>query len=137
VAAVLITEYWHWVRPRLSLGELKLNVPVTKSTVSAEQQWEARTADDPISEWEDDIVGRTAVVKLLAEHALRQRTPIVALRGGLGDGKSSVLNLLRRAVEDQAIVVSFNAWLPGSHATLAPDLFSDIAAECKKRFSVP
>jgi hypothetical protein len=56
-------------------------------------------------------------VELLSDHALRQRTPAVALHGGLRDGKSSVLNLLKQAVEGQAIVVSFNAWLPGSEAT--------------------
>src|SRR5207244_6757074 len=93
--------------------------------------------EDPINDWNEDIVGRAAVVELLADHALRLRTPIVALHAGLGDGKTSVLNLLRRAVERQAIVISFSSWLPGSVESLASDLFTDIAAECGKHIRVP
>jgi predicted KAP-like P-loop ATPase len=47
------------------------------------------------------------------------------------------LNLLKKSLEGQAIVVSFNAWLPGSEATFATDLFINIATECKKHFYVP
>ena len=118
-------------------GALKLNIPTAKSNASAEQRWQAPTGDDPIGDWDEDIIGRAAVVELLADHALRLRTPIVALHGGLGDGKSSVLNLLRRAIEGQAIVISFSAWLPGSEASLATDLFKDIATECVKHVHVP
>ena len=104
---------------------------------SNEVRWDAHTSDDPISDWSEDCIGRTAVVELIADHALRLRTPVVALLGGLGDGKSSVLNLLRVSTEGEAIVVSFNAWLPGSEATLAADLFKDIATECRKFVLVP
>jgi KAP-like P-loop domain-containing protein len=139
LATVLATEYWRQSskRSQSAIQHVKLNIPITKSNVSAEQRWKASSSDDPISEWADDIIGRTAVVELLAEHSLRLRTPIVALHGGLGDGKSSVLNLLRKAVEGQAIVISFSAWLPGSEATLATDLFKDIATECRKHVYVP
>jgi hypothetical protein len=108
-----------------------------KSIASGESRWKAGTTDDPITDWNDDIIGRAGVVELLAEHALHLGTPIVALRAGLGDGKTSVLNLFRNAIEKHAIVVSFNAWLPGSEATLATDLFKDIAAECRKHIFVP
>lgn len=92
---------------------------------------------DPIRRWTDDILGRKAVVELLAEQSLRLRNPVVALHGSRGDGKSSVLNLLRTAVQGEAVVVPFNAWLPGSEATLVTDLFRNIAAECRKVVSVP
>lgn len=114
-----------------------LNIPATRITAPAERRSRASTSDDPIDNWDKDIVGRVAVVELLADQARRLRTPIIALHGGLGDGKTSVLNLLRRAVEGQAIVISFSAWLPGSVASLTSDLFNDIAAECSKHIHVP
>jgi len=59
------------------------------------------------------------------------------LRGAFGDGKSSVLNLLRLQLADSAIVISFSSWLPNSELTLANDLFGDIAAECNRHLLVP
>jgi hypothetical protein len=139
VGAVLVAEFWkHQGRPSpVPLADLRLNIPTKKADLSAGLRWEAPIGDDPITNWADDIVGRTAIVELLADHALRLQTPIVALHGGLGDGKSSVLNLLRNAVEGKAVVVSFSAWLPGSETTLAADLFKDIATECRKLVYVP
>lgn len=122
--------------PRTS-GDMRLSIPLPERGQPPKRRWQARANDDAITKFEDDIIGRAAVVELLASHALVQRTPIVALHGGLGDGKSSVLNLLREAIGHQAIVVSFSAWLPGSEASLATDLFRDIATECEKHFLVP
>ncbi|MFZ3331857.1 MAG: P-loop NTPase fold protein, partial [Candidatus Acidiferrales bacterium] len=127
-------------RPRLhspSMLPLNLHIPVRERSASVTRRWEASSSDDPITEWQDDIVGRAAVVETLAEHALRFDTPVVALNGEFGDGKSSVLNLLKKSLKRQAIVISFNAWLPGSEATLATDLFINIATECKQHFYVP
>jgi KAP family P-loop domain len=125
-------------RPRSSQpSTLRLNIPAQNRRVLVGRRWEASSSDDPITNWEDDIIGRAAVVEALAQHALSLRTPVVALNGEFGDGKSSVLNLLKKAVEGQAIIVSFNAWLPGSEATFATDLFINIATECKKHFYVP
>jgi hypothetical protein len=139
ISAFLVAEFWrsHSRPAPAPLQDVKLNIPTKKANLSAGVRWEAPIGDDPITSWADDIVGRTAIVELLADHALRLRTPVVALHGGLGDGKSSVLNLLRNAVEGQAIVVSFSAWLPGSETTLAADLFKDIATECRKLVNVP
>lgn len=137
IALVAIVEYQRQQHIRPTAETLKLNIPFRKITTPAGQRWQASTTDDPIDDWDEDIVGRVAVVELLADQALRLRTPIIALHGGLGDGKTSVLNLLKRAVGGQAIVISFSAWLPGSVASLASDLFNDIAAECSKHIRVP
>jgi hypothetical protein len=139
VVIVVIIESWRQ-RPRLSspsMLPLNLHIPAQKRSVSVLRRWKASSSDDPITEWQDDIVGRAAVVETLAEHALRLNTPVVALNGEFGDGKSSVLNLLKKFLKGQAIVVLFNAWLPGSEATLVTDLFINIATECKKHFYVP
>lgn len=117
--------------------EPRLVIPAQKTGLPPEQRWEAPISDDPIRNWDGDLIGRASVVELLADHSLHLRAPVVALHGDLGDGKSSVLNLFRSALEGQAIVISFSAWLPGSEATLAADLFRDLTRECGKYVYVP
>jgi hypothetical protein len=141
LTALIAFELWRsqstTARKRSARSLPPLNIPTQYRDASLEAQWQASSSDDPIHEWDNDIIGRTSVVELLAEHIFVQRTPIIALLGGLGDGKSSVLRLLRRSLERRAIVVSFSAWLPGSDQTLAVDLFRDIATECKHTFYIP
>lgn len=115
----------------------KLIIPTQKQGSLAQESWALTSSDDPILAWDQDIIGRTAVVEVLAEHIFLHRTPIIELDGELGDGKSSALNLLRNTIEGHAIIVSFSAWLPGSHETLALDLFRDIATECRRAFYMP
>ncbi len=138
VSAVIGSEYWRWATPPdQSSKDLNLNIPRQPLDPRANLQWGFAGSDDPIDRWDQDIIGRAAVVELLAEHALQNRTPVLALHGDFGDGKTSVLHLLRQAVQDRAIVVSFSAWLPGTEATLAADLFTDIATECGRYVHVP
>ncbi len=68
---------------------------------------------------------------------MESQAPVIALEGDYGDGKSSVLNLLRERLAGQAIVVSFKTWLPKSEDTLVKDLFNDISAECRRFYYVP
>jgi hypothetical protein len=132
-------ELWRSVagKKRFQHNMPKLDIPKTQLATGLTNSWQFSSSDDPITRWDQDIIGRTAVVELLAEHIYVNRTPIVALNGGLGDGKSSVLNLLRRSLKHNAITVSFSAWLPGSDETFAYDLFRDIATECKRWMYVP
>jgi len=65
------------------------------------------------------------------------QAPVIAIEGDYGDGKSSVLNLLRERLTGHAIVVSFKSWLPKSEDTLVRDLFNDIYAECRRSYYVP
>jgi hypothetical protein len=115
----------------------KLAIPTQKRRFSAQDSRTLTSSDDPIQDWDQDIIGRASIVEILAQHIFVQRTPIIALDGERGDGKSSVLNLLRRAIDGHAIIVSFSAWLPGSHETLALDLFRDIATECRRALYMP
>ena len=96
-----------------------------------------RDADSPIESWSEDRFGRSSLVEVLTLKILISKAPVVALRGGFGDGKSSILNLLRLQLQQKAIVVSFSSWLPDSQQTFVRDLFADIASECSKRFVVP
>jgi KAP-like P-loop domain-containing protein len=141
LVAFIGVELWRFgiaISPRNS--KVSLSLPPTaapKFKPAVEQEWQASIGDDPIREWEEDIIGRSSVVEVLAEHIFVRRSPIVALHGGLGDGKTSVFNLLRRSLKSYAIVVPFSAWLPGSDETLAVDLFRDIATECKRLLYMP
>jgi hypothetical protein len=65
------------------------------------------------------------------------KTPVIALSGPFGSGKTSTLNLLREHLGNKAITVSFSTWLPGSQQTLTSYLLADIANECKKQYVVP
>jgi hypothetical protein len=94
-------------------------------------------ADCPIREWDQDVLERAALVESLAITVLVSKAPVIAIQGPFGDGKSSVLHLLKRTLKPHAIVVPFSTWLPGSEQTLAIDLFSDIATECKKHYYLP
>lgn len=116
--------------------EIAAFVPRRSGSSATEEGWAASSTDEPITDWEQDLVGRSAIVELICEHII-SGTPVVALNAGLGDGKSSVLNLVRKTMERRAIVISFSAWLPGTESTLALDLFKDIAAECRRRLYVP
>jgi hypothetical protein len=141
LVATMSMEWWRFGSGINSADSLlSLSVPVMlppKRNTSVMSEWQASTGDDPIQQWEEDLIGRSAVIEVLAEHIFVGRSPVVALHGGLGDGKTSVLNLLRRSINGHAIVVPFSAWLPGSDETLAIDLFRDIATECKRFVYIP
>jgi predicted KAP-like P-loop ATPase len=94
-------------------------------------------ADSPIESEADDLLNRAALVDSLAKTIMESQAPVIALEGDYGDGKSSVLNLLRKRLADHAIVITFKTWLPRAEDSLVRDLFSDISAECRKLYYVP
>lgn len=131
---VSAVELW---RRRTGAAEIRLSPEALSIDHPDEPRWTGAVSDGAISEWSEDVIGRAAVVELIADYVLRQRVQVIALHGGLGDGKTSVLNLLRRALGGRAITVPFSAWLPASEAALAQELFNDIAAECRRYVHVP
>jgi hypothetical protein len=99
------------------------------------RQWSE--SDDPIRTWEEDAIGRASLVDSISVKLMISKTPVLALFGELGSGKTSTLNLLREHLDNKAIVVSFSTWLPGSQETFTAYLLSDIANECQKHYLVP
>lgn len=99
------------------------------------KQWSE--SDDPIRTWEEDAIGRASLVDSMSVKLMISKSPVLALFGELGAGKTSTLNLLREHLDDKAIVVSFSTWLPGSQETFTAYLLSDIANECRKHYVVP
>jgi hypothetical protein len=94
-------------------------------------------SDDPITTWREDALRRASLVESICVKLMISKSPVVALFGEFGSGKTSILNLLREHLADKAIVVSFSTWLPGSQETLTAYLLSDIANECHKQYIVP
>jgi KAP family P-loop domain len=141
VIGVIVVEMWRAVEANSRTNKPRqlprLAIPERASGRDRESGWLPSNTDDPIVEWNEDMIGRDSVVELLAEHVFIHRTPILALHAGLGDGKTSVLRLLSRSIGKHAITVSFSTWLPNSDETLALDLFRDIASQCKRQFHIP
>src|ERR1039458_4023813 len=75
-------------------------------------------SDDPISTWKEDALGRASLVDSMCVKLMIAKSPVLAVFGEFGIGKTSTLNLLSEHLSDKAIVVSFSTWLPGSQETL-------------------
>ncbi|MCB9357494.1 MAG: AAA family ATPase [Calditrichaeota bacterium] len=84
-------------------------------------------ADRPITQFQDDSFERSSfardVAKVVASPASDQCV-VMALNGSWGSGKSSLLQLVLRAFDDQEekhrpIVVTFNPWQFGGHQLFA------------------
>jgi hypothetical protein len=93
--------------------------------------------DDPIESWEEDLLHRSGLVDTLSIKILVSKSPVIAIFGGFGSGKTSLLNLLSIHLADKATVVSFNSWLPGSPDALITSLLGNIAAEVQKVYLYP
>jgi predicted KAP-like P-loop ATPase len=122
------------IRAEDTLLEDQLRVS-SRSTLSVKTQW--GESDDPILTWEEDAIGRASLVDSMSVKLMISKSPVLALFGELGCGKTSTLNLLREHLADKAIVVFFSTWLPGSQETFTAYLLSDIANECQKHYITP
>jgi hypothetical protein len=117
-----------------TLHEEDLRVPLESRSLAGTELSES---DDPIQTWREDALGRASLVDSISIKLMIAKSPVLALFGKFGSGKTSILNLLREHLREQAIVVSFSTWLPGSQETLTSYLLGDIASECQKQYVVP
>lgn len=98
--------------------------------------------DLPLGEDGKDLLDRGAIVARLENIIVRERPSVVALIGGYGDGKTSLLNLtigqLRKRDEDQRpIIVKFSPWLPGNSSALVTSLLTSITADIRREYVFP
>jgi predicted KAP-like P-loop ATPase len=95
--------------------------------------------DYPICESGEDIIGRSAVVQTIVRAIVNDQAPVIALTGAYGDGKSSVLNLLSRALDIRKDVkhVRFSVWLPVTESALVASLLSSVLRKLEEGLYVP
>ena len=117
--------------------ESKIDKDAIRLSGATRPSYSIRDPDAPIDSWNEDLLNRSAFVEMLALNILVSKPAVIMLRGSFGDGKSSVLRLLRLGIGERAIVVRFNSWLPNSQQTLVNDLFGDIAAEINRNYLIP
>jgi hypothetical protein len=111
-----------WVPPRQSRGKVL-----------------AIGFDKPIQTWQEDAVGRQDVVETVLAQVLVDREPAIGITADFGEGKSSVLELIRNSIDrgGKAIAVPFRTWLPGSEETFLDSLFGTATAAVRTRYFLP
>lgn len=95
--------------------------------------------DDPIEKDEDDLLGRQGFVDGLYEQITGLRfssTFVFGLHGGWGEGKSSILNLLRArlAKTEGLIVVDFNPWYMRGEEAVVAGFYGAIERSVRRRY---
>ncbi len=95
--------------------------------------------DRPIDNWEQDAVGRQSFVETVLTRVLLNAEPAIGITADFGEGKSSVLHLIRTSIDqgNRAIAVPFRTWLPGSEETLLDSLFGTATAAIRTKYFLP
>lgn len=96
------------------------------------------SADIPITQEAQDLLGRAKFAAELAKLLSRWRAEhslVVALRGSWGEGKSSLKNLILRALEKdekKPKIVEFNPWRYGDSTAITTAFYAEIAVALGK-----
>jgi predicted KAP-like P-loop ATPase len=92
--------------------------------------------DKPIEEEIEDKFQRYSFAKRIAAIVSDNRFPksvVVGIYGKWGEGKTSVMNFIRKEIGDSAVVVSFNPWLFNDQKQLLKSFFEAMAAAVGKK----
>ena len=101
----------------------------------SEEQKENFIADNPVSNESEDRFQRYGFSKRIAETIIARKTKesiVFGLYGAWGEGKSSVLNFIRKEIEEQGegfIQITFNPWRFNDELSLLTSFFKTIAKE--------
>ena len=96
------------------------------------------SSDQPIAGRADDRLGRRAFAEALARQiatAPSETSFVVGLTGAWGSGKTSILNMVKEALdaEEGIVVLPFNPWLFSGTEQLVTAFFAELGAELFKR----
>ena len=89
-------------------------------------------ADQPIEHLEDDLLERRSLAEAIAQHIYSvpaEHGYTIAIVGEWGSGKSSLLNMVRDALESDAndiVTLRFNPWLFGGASDLLTRFFGEL-----------
>lgn len=90
------------------------------------------TADAPIGDPQQDLLDRSDLVRELAlsvGSAPASRGFVIGLTGRWGSGKTSILNLVERELEEQRIIFWFEPWLFSGAEELVDRFFVELASK--------
>src|SRR3972149_4058742 len=94
--------------------------------------------DRPIENTSEDRLGRTGLARMIAGQIMS--TPandgfVIGLLGAWGSGKTSILNLVKKEIEesDKAGVIPFNPWLFSGTEQLMGRFISTLSTEVRLR----
>jgi KAP-like P-loop domain-containing protein len=99
-------------------------------------------SDFPVPEGGEDLLGRQPIVDGLVSTILLEQPAVIAVTGGYGEGKTSLLNLTvgelkKLDATEVPIVVRHSPWLAADSNSLVLSLLNSIVAEIKAKFIVP
>jgi hypothetical protein len=99
-------------------------------------------ADEPIKEPSQSLAARRLFVKSLKEHIYNfsfQESFVIGLYGRWGEGKSSVLNILKKECleDDRVLVYEFNPWFFGSKAAIIENFYRGLEHLLSERYFIP
>jgi hypothetical protein len=129
--------WWQKLRRSGAEEDLPEEAPaVGVESPTAAERPAPHSADGPIDDPADDLLAREPFALALAEDvrlAPRGSGFIIGLTGVWGGGKTSVLQLVARALEDDVgAVVEFNPWLFSGTEQLVSYLFSELAGQLEE-----
>lgn len=98
-------------------------------------------SDNPIGSHGDDLLGRRRLAEELRDFLSvlpAEQGHVLALTGPWGSGKTSLLALLREAIDSERVVVDFNPWMFSGTNQLVEIFFRELSAQLslsnEKRF---
>ena len=97
--------------------------------------------DIPIMNASEDLLNRSSFANDLASVLVKYSAPTsfsIGLYGKWGSGKTSLLNMVLEAVEEQdsqAIIIRFNPWLCSDNRQLVSQFFKQLSSEIKIKSS--
>ncbi len=95
----------------------------------------------PIKKKEDDVFERNTFACQIAEHLiLSEKSPslVLALEGKWGEGKTSIINLIKEKIEEndtEAAIIDFNPWLIGSLESVIEGFLVQFASSINQTFN--
>lgn len=116
-----------------------LDIPESATALDTSSDQREMTFDLPIHDWTHDRLNRGPLIQSVAQLILRDKAPVIAIVGGFGEGKTSVLNLLATSLKRRTdvLLVEFSSWLPGGEERLADSLFASVSQHISSRYVVP
>jgi len=122
------------------ISVIKTNLKENKKGFTDNQK--VLLADDPITEEDQDLIGRRKFVNALKENIYNisfEKSFVMALYGCWGEGKTSILNLLKQDIKNDGnvLVYDFGPWFFGNEDALTINFYHGLEDLLQERYFLP